>query len=76
MERISTTDLLTNTLGISAERQDFYHSQRLGVVMRKLGWDGPKKIRLPNRKRFVQGYERPYQEPEGGPNPMLQRPKI
>jgi predicted P-loop ATPase len=55
-ERVSTTDLLTLVLGIHASKQYDTHYKRLGRCMRRLGWDGPKDIRIGNNK--AKGYSR------------------
>jgi hypothetical protein len=43
-ERVSSTDLLEIVLGIHVSRQRDVDYKRLGKCMRRLGWDGPKKL--------------------------------
>ena len=54
--RISTEDLLSNTLGIPVERQNQAHSKRLASHMLCLGW-APAKWR--EGKHYFRGYQRP-----------------
>jgi len=56
-ERISSLELLSQKLEIPRERQQSFHGRRLASVMHKLGWDGPKNIRL-NDGKVAKGYER------------------
>jgi hypothetical protein len=44
--RVRSCYLLTNVVGIAAERANGAHHRRLGTVMRKLGWTGPKNLRF------------------------------
>ena len=44
--RAQSCYLLTNVVGIAAERVNVVHQRRLGTVMRKLGWAGPKNLRF------------------------------
>jgi hypothetical protein len=44
--RVRSCYLLTNVVGIAAERANGAHHRRLGAVMRKLGWAGPKNLRF------------------------------
>ena len=57
MERVGTKELFERYLQIPAGQQTYGHALRLGTVMQRLGWDGPKPLRLPGRERF-KGYER------------------
>lgn len=59
--RVSSTYLLTEALQIEPGRQKPSDQTRLGVCMRLLGWDGPKRMRVDGHN--VRGYERP--KPEG-----------
>ncbi len=59
--RISSSYLLTDTLRIEPGRQKPSDQTRLGVCMRLLGWDGPKRMRVDGHN--VRGYERP--KPDG-----------
>lgn len=56
-ERIATETVLTSNLAIPADRQHVGLTKRLAHVMRKLGWAGPKPIRL-ECGTTVRGYER------------------
>lgn len=58
--KASTSHLLTQMLGIEVGRQRHPDATRLGVCMRKLGWDGPKSMRVHGVN--VRGYERPQPE--------------
>ena len=70
--RVFTEVLLTENLKIPPDRQHQGHSKRLSRIMRKLGWDGPKRIRLGNK--VVRGYERPgTKEGEGREPTHLQK---
>jgi hypothetical protein len=42
--RVRSMYLLTKVIGIAPERVNVVHQCRLGTVMRKLGWSGPKNI--------------------------------
>lgn len=60
IERISTTDLLTLRLQLQPAQMGHGVSQRLAAAMRRLGWDGPKTMRLrQSNGESVRGYERP-----------------
>ena len=56
MERIETTDLLETVLGIHVSRQRYADWKRAGNCMRRLGWTGPKTIRVGGK--IATGYER------------------
>ena len=43
--RVRSCYLLT-VVGLAAERANAVHHRRLGTVMRKLGWTGPKNLRF------------------------------
>src|SRR5690606_7952118 len=43
--RIFTSDVL-NWLGVVTDRQHVGHAKRLAPLMRKLGWEGPKVMRI------------------------------
>jgi predicted P-loop ATPase len=60
-ERVSSAFALGNVLGIPPAHQTADHGKRLGMAMRKLGWDGPKPLWIGGRT--VKGYERPAREP-------------
>jgi hypothetical protein len=57
-ERIATGTLLSITIGIEPHQQQAFHTKRLVAPMRKLGWEGPKSLRMKDG-RVVRGYERP-----------------
>jgi predicted P-loop ATPase len=59
VERVGSSQVLTH-LGVPAERQTGFMLKRLAPIMQKLGWTGPKSIRI--NKRVVKGYERPTDE--------------
>lgn len=67
--RISTEDLLTVKLQILPDRLQQFHTKRLAGIMRKLGWEGPKNIRLADGK-VVRGYERPQAYEDEGHEPF------
>jgi hypothetical protein len=56
-ERAETSELLTSVLGIHASKQRDIDYKRLSRCMRRLGWDGPKKMRISGKSR--RGYVRP-----------------
>jgi hypothetical protein len=56
--RVKSRYLLTEVIGIPPERTNANHGCRLGVVMRGLGWDGPKDI------WFGAGHTKGYAKPD------------
>jgi predicted P-loop ATPase len=57
-ERISSRDLLgENHINISAGQQQYYHTTRLAKIMKALGWEGPKAMKIAGKA--VRGYARP-----------------
>jgi hypothetical protein len=44
--RVRSSYLLTHVIGIAPERAGAVHQRRLGTVMRKMGWSGPKNIKF------------------------------
>ncbi len=58
VERIASKILLTHHLGLSGAQINDFHTKRLGRVMRRLGWQGPEKMRAGGKEegRPVQGY--------------------
>lgn len=56
-ERASSADLLETVIGIHISKQRDIDYKRLGRCMRRLGWDGPKNMRI--GKDQVKGYTRP-----------------
>jgi hypothetical protein len=55
-ERVSSTDLLETVLGIHVSKQRDIDYKRLGKCMRRLGWDGPKKMMIGGKP--TKGYSR------------------
>jgi hypothetical protein len=55
-ERVSSTDLLETVLGIHVSKQRDVDYKRLGKCMRRLGWDGPKKLLVSGQQ--TKGYSR------------------
>jgi hypothetical protein len=58
VERITSAFVLTKVIGIPMGQQSAEHGKRLGLAMRKNGWDGPKAVWIGGRA--VKGYERPF----------------
>jgi hypothetical protein len=58
--RVRSYYLLTNVVGIAPERVGAVHQRRLGTVMRKLGWSGPKNIKFGTEQ--AKGYSRAAEE--------------
>ena len=56
-ERVFGRDLLTTVLGIPPSKQRDIDAKRLGRCMRRLGWDGPKALRI--NDEIQKGYSRP-----------------
>jgi len=58
-ERVRTEWLFSEgNLNTPPERRHDYTLKRAAEIMRKLGWDGPKKLRFPGGQ-VARGYERP-----------------
>jgi hypothetical protein len=55
-ERIASMQLLSVYLRLEASRIGDREMKRLGYCMRRLGWDGPKRMRIKDRP--VRGYSR------------------
>jgi hypothetical protein len=55
-ERVEASDLLTNVLGLHPSKQRDVDYKRLRRCMQRLGWDGPKKLRLSGKSK--RGYAR------------------
>jgi hypothetical protein len=55
-ERVESSDLLGTVLGIHESKQRDIDYKRLSRCMRRLGWDGPKKMRLGGKLK--RGYAR------------------
>ena len=67
-ERVATETLFSEEfLGIPPSHRQSYHPKRIAIVMRKLGWDGPKKIRISGKAQ--RGYERPVGDQEATKGP-------
>jgi predicted P-loop ATPase len=56
-ERVYSADILETVLGMHVSRQRDIDFKRLARCMRRLGWSGPKKIRVGNSEG--KGYARP-----------------
>jgi predicted P-loop ATPase len=56
MERVESTELLGTVIGIHASRQRDVDFKRLGRCMRRLGWIGPKMLRIGGK--LTKGYQR------------------
>jgi hypothetical protein len=56
-ERASSVDLLEKVIGIHISKQRDIDYKRLGRCMRRLGWDGPKLLRI--NDEVQRGYSRP-----------------
>jgi hypothetical protein len=61
VERISTTDALSH-LEMTADRQNPTSAKRIVALLRKLGWTGPKTLRI--NGVVIRGYERPSPTPD------------
>jgi len=61
-ERISTETLFTQYLEILPSQRQSFHPKRVATVMRQLGWNGPKKVRIGGN--VVRGYERATETPD------------
>ena len=55
-ERVASMDIMTRDLGLSRDRVSPVDAGRVASIMRRLGWDGPKMIRVEGKA--VRGYER------------------
>ena len=58
MVRVSSSNLLQIYLELEVNRQQQFHTKRLALVMRKLGWEGPAPMKMQDNK-VVRGYQRP-----------------
>ncbi len=54
--RVHAQQLLLLDLGVPVDRQTDYHFKRLGSVMRRLGWEGPRLVRVDGKQ--ARGYAR------------------
>jgi hypothetical protein len=59
-QRVESTELLGTVIGIHASRQRDIDFKRLGRCMRRLGWTGPKVLRI--RGKPTNGYQRDKKE--------------
>ena len=57
-ERISSEYLLTDVLKIEIARQRVGDAKQVAALMRRLGWDGPKPLRVQRGSEPVKGYSR------------------
>ncbi len=55
-DRVSTMDIMARDLGVPKDRMSPVDAGRVASIMKRLGWDGPKMIRIEGRA--VRGYER------------------
>jgi putative DNA primase/helicase len=55
-ERIASLQLLTGSLLLVGSKLGDWEAKRLGYCMRRLGWDGPKQLRI--KGESVKGYRR------------------
>jgi hypothetical protein len=55
-ERIASTQLLFGGLRLDASRTGDREAKRLAYCMRRLGWEGPKRMRI--KGQLVRGYSR------------------
>jgi len=60
-ERVASDYVLGTAIGLAADRRTPEMQKRAGLVMRSLGWTGPKKARVNGKS--VQAYRRPIVEP-------------
>jgi predicted P-loop ATPase len=56
-DRVTSKELLADYLEIPPERQQPHLLKRLANVMKQLGWDGPKPLKMPGGST-ARGYER------------------
>ena len=59
-ERVESTELLGTVIGIHISKQRDIDFKRLGRGMRRLGWTGPKVLRI--RGKPTNGYQRDKEE--------------
>lgn len=65
VERVATEMLFDEgCLDIPPAQRQSFHPKRIATVMRELGWDGPKKVRVHQGNDPVRGYERPANRPD------------
>jgi energy-coupling factor transporter ATP-binding protein EcfA2 len=68
VERVTTAKALQQ-LEVNAAHMSPASAKRIGPIMRDLGWDGPKRMRI--QGKVVRGYERPTGAPD---SPKLDDP--
>ena len=56
--RISSEHILTDVLKIEIARQRVGDGKQVAAIMRRLGWDGPKVLRVQKGSEAVRGYSR------------------
>ena len=54
--KVSSNDLMQRWIGMDKQRMSVYDGARIGAIMRKLGWDGPKTLSIEGK--VVKGYDR------------------
>lgn len=54
--RVSSYDLATKEIGIAKDRLSSFDAARIASIMKRLGWDGPKAMRIDGK--LVKGYEK------------------
>jgi hypothetical protein len=57
MERIATTEIFETVLEVPKERRQQFQEKRVANLMKKLGWVGPKSLKV--KGKTLRGYERP-----------------
>lgn len=67
-QRVTSESIFTTHLGLEADRQHQFQTKRVAGLMRKLGWTGPKLLRMPDGDKPARGYERPVATPIDGEN--------
>ena len=55
-DQVSSNDIMMRDLGMTKDRLSPIDASRVASIMRRLGWDGPKVIRIEGK--VVRGYER------------------
>lgn len=54
--RVSSYDLATKEIGVAKDRLSSFDASRIAAIMKRLGWDGPKAMRIDGK--LVKGYEK------------------
>ena len=55
-DKVSSNDLMQRWIGMDKQRMSVYDGARIGAIMRKLGWYGPKTVSIEGK--VVRGYDR------------------